>query len=483
MSLKRQKLRDKFSTFLRIQAAQAHDYVWIVDVKLRRSIDAVLTLEKYSDAIEEEIVRSFLTSLRNPDQRIVQISRSHLVAYLQETCFFVSQKLCINMGKKDALRDAFGFANETICRLGFLENYTPTKKAKLSTYAGRAIRNKLLDLLTSSDGRSDWGEFYHLSTKELKENLLLINFPSRRNEEDYVYIHKFYKQICLPSGTNETRTEPTSEHLQSICDLYNSTVSKTKENFVAIVPKVVLAIMEQCIKSIRNTEQNLGNLASLDQPVKGGNYDDESSILMDKISEHSDSSDDGESELSELERLQSELVNIVDQEITSLNTEQELIFILLYGFGCKTIKTGKILGVNQGTISRHHREKFYNPIFDKCANFCKQQVNSLCISDPEWGETLKEWLKKSLNSSCRFRLFGLLDALVKSHLQNEEQLLHQFQNSTEWIIAMGETPISITVGLVVNYIRREFKVNQSCEPIIPEITEFIIAWLHDRPTN
>ena len=484
MSLLRQDLRNKFSNFLGISDEKGFNYNWTPDATLRRNIDKVLALTKYYEAIEEELVRHFLHNLHSQNPHIAQISRLHLVAYLQETCIFVCKRLC-DKRKGASLKDAFGVANATICEPDFFKNYK-SHKAKLATYADRAVRNKVLDFVTGS-GRSNWGKFYYLSTKELKENLVSISFLLHRDEEDYIYIHKFYKNICRPSITEETRTEPNIEQLQAICDRYNSVFHNAKSEFVEMTPKKALQMMKDCIEVIRNREKRFANPSDLDAPIKSRADDGQVMPLIDTISDLSDANqnrleDLEEDELSELEQISTELNLIVNSKLASLDLEKQSIFTLLHGFNCKTPKIGKLYGVNQGTISRRYH-RGYDLIHSDCLIFCKQKIGSQDMNDQALIDNLSKWLDNYLDSFYKGYLLNLLNTLLNSRFKNDKQSVHQFQDLTEYINAEGENLIDLAVNLVINYLQNDFQIPQCCNPAIPEIIEFIKTWMRDRPTN
>ncbi|MEA5485929.1 MULTISPECIES: hypothetical protein [Pseudanabaena] len=490
MSLKRQNLRDKFSTFLTIHDAAGNSYSWEVDSKLQRNIDTVLALERYSDATEEEIVRHFLNELRHSDQRIVERSRSHLVAYLQETYYFVSKKICFKFNRENAVENAFGVAHETICRLGFFERYA-SRMSQLSTYASNAIRNRVLNLLTG-DGRSIWGKFYHLSATGVRQIVIsIIRKPHKYSEEvhrdieDYVYIHQFYRLICPPLENNHARQEPNSDQLQAICDLYNSQTPLIKEQlkkkFVAIDPQETLEMMKSCIQEILWRQQKIGSPESLDAPI---NSNDDSDIALidvfeqsDKYQNHSDND-----ELSNLMELQTGLSDVVCQEISSFAVEQQSIFTLLHGFDCSMTTVGKLYGVHQSNISRKRYHPAYDATFAQCVTFCQRQVVDLDVNI-SWQNDLDKWIKSYLDSFYKRKLSQLLESLVGSLVQEENQKPHKSCDLTEYIDAEGENLIGIAVYLVINHLQQEFQITRSCEPIIPSIVDFIKTWISDRPSN
>ncbi len=479
MSIKRQDLRDKSSTFLTIHDAVGNSYSWEVAPKLQRNIDVVLALEQYSDAIEEEIVRHFLNELHHSDQRITNRSRSHLVAYLQETCYFVSQKLCFKFKRKDSVRDAFGIAYETICSPGFFERYAPSKSS-VTTYASKAIEYRLLNFLTV-DGRSIWGKFYHLSATGVRQIVISIIRKSYRDIEDYVYIHQFYKLICPPLEDNQARKEPIGEQLQAICDLYNSQIPPIKEQFkkkfVAIDPQEALEMMKSCIDEILNRQRRIGSPKSLDAPI---NSNDDSDTTLGDVFEKPDESQnhsDNDDEL--LERLS----NIVEQKIEDLTLEQQSIFILIHGLGCKMIKFAPIYGVNQSNISRKRYRPAFDNIVDECLTFWQQQISNLDINDISLRNALQQWLKDYLNSYYKNKVFQALDFLISAYYQENVQDLHKFNDLTEYMCAESDELLIVGFDLLLNYLQQKFNITQSCEPIFLEINDFIKSWLRDRPTN
>lgn len=482
MSIKRQKLRDKFSTFLTIHDAEGNSYSWEVDSKLQRNIDAVLALERYSGATEEEIVRHFLNELRHSDQRIVERSRSHLVAYLQETCYFVSKKLCFKFNRENAVENAFGIAYETICSLVFFERYA-SRISQLTTYASNAIKNRLLNWLTV-DGRSIWGKYYHLSATGVRQIVISIIRKSYRDIEDYVYIHQFYKLICPPLEDNQARTEPNSEQLQAICNLYNSQIplikDQFKKKFVAIDSQEALGMMKSCINEILNRQRTIGSPKSLDAPING-NDDSDTTLgdVFEQSDEYQDHSDNDE--LSDLIEMQTGLGSIVDREILSFAVEQQSIFTLLHGFDCSMTKVGMLYGLNQSNISRRYTP-ICKEISAKCVIFCQQQVSNLNITEV-WLRDLKQWLKDYLDLYYKNTISQLLESLISSYYQENVQDLHKFNNLTEYLCTEGDELLVVAFDLLINHLQQKFNITQSFQPIFAEINDFIKSWISDRPTN
>jgi len=485
MSFVRQELRDKFSSFLSINDEYGFNHSWVSEPILRRNIDKLLALDQYSDATEKEVTRYFLNKSKSENPRISQVSVWHLQAYLQETCYFTCKDLCERFGKPNEFFEAFQVANELISRASFFANYDPDK-AEIVTYAKQAIVHRVSDRLSGgNNARGDWGTLYYMSPKRLRENLVSITkFLLGKEEDDYIYVHKFYKEVCRPPNLREKRTEPSFSELQAICNLYNNTFND-RENFVEITTKKALAMLQQCIKAIRDRQNNFNNPRSLNDSSSANDAD--GTQLIDCLSDPSDANqnrlEDLESaEPSEPQKLLMGLSSLVDQETVSLILEKQGIFTMLHGLGCSMVKIGTLYGVHQSNISRKRYRPAYDAIFAKCVAFCQQQVIDLDVNI-SWQNDLYDWLKGHLGSFYKRKLSQLLESLLNSHLQVENQPLHKFRDLTEYIDAEGENLIGIAVYLVTNHLQQEFQITRSCEPIIPDITDFIKSWISDRPKN
>jgi hypothetical protein len=484
MSLVRRDLRDKFSSFLSINDEYGFNCSWYSDPTLRHNIDKLLVLDQYADATEKEIIRHFLNKSKSQNPQISQVGKWHLQAYLQETCYFTCKVLCKQFRKDKELFEAFQVANELISRNNFFANYDPDK-AEIVTYAKQAIIHRASDYLSGgNDARSDWGTLYYMSPTRLEENLVSITkFLPNKKESDYIYIHRFYKDVCKPSRLRKKRTEPSCSELQAICNLYNNAFSD-RENFVEITTKRALAILQQCIDAIRHRQNNFNNPRSLSD--SGSANDADGTQLIDYLSDPSDANQNRPENLeraepSELEKLQNGLSNVLDQEIASLTLERQGIFTMLHGLNGKMTKIATLYGVNQSNISRRYRPT-YEAIFAKCVTFCQVQVRNLDVN-LSWQNDLHQWLKGYLNSFYKGKLSGLLESLINSHLQEENQILHKSLDLTEYINAERENLINISADLLINHLQQEFQITQSCEAIVPNITYFIRAWMSDRPTN
>ena len=493
MILKRQNLRDKFSTFLSFSGEKNSKITaWSPKAELRKNIDIVIASKNYGEADDEDIALYFVQALRSQNSRISQVSRWHLVAYLQETCFFTCQVLLKKFDKKEILlEEIFQVANIVICEEKFFANYDPNQ-GKLSTYVSSAIKYKILDFLSGdkSNARSVWGELYQMSaTRFREENLVSIKFSARRQKEDYVYIHSFFQKVCCPSGTNKRREKPSEDQLQAISDLYNNSLKNTDKNFVEMTPNIASQMLDNCIEVIR---KSFMQPKSLDAPIKGNREDAVSSTLLDTLKSSNVEDIDEENEMpEEKEAIRQEMTQIIRKKLDSLDIRKKGQFILFSGFGCTSTQVANLYQVAQTTVSR-----LYDPFVEICLELRKKVSKS--TDEVALIKDLRNQLKIYIKSTCQKSLYEVIDSFVTNELKNisgyslnelsklerqSEQLAQQCNQSTEHIDGEKERLKGAITEFMINYLRTDFEILALLYPVTPKIDKFIDKWMSDHITN
>jgi hypothetical protein len=486
MSLVRQNLRNKFSTFLVFDGSTIPRWS-SPDPRLRRSIDQLLASEDFCDVNLENVevvVLHLIRVVSSQNSQTSQISRWHLIAYLHETCFFVCQKLCNRYRNNELLAESFQVASRVICQEGFFSRYDPSR-VKLITYVNKALEYKLSDYLSIATGntnaRSEWGKLYYLSTVELRENLVSIGCS--RENDDYVNIHRLYKHICQPSEPRKKRVAPSAIELQAICDRFNETFDKASR----IKPEDVLNMLNHCLQSIRE-RQNFAIPISLHNSVGG---EEDSTLLIDTIEYDNKSNILENDDDSYFGSIREGLVQIVAQELDSLDRDKQGKLAFLRGFDCTTTEVANLYNVNQSTISR-----LYNPIINACLNYSKTFVSDF-TDDTLLIKALRDWLKQYLESVYTNLLYEVVDTIVMSQLHEaeisflndlrktwgNEKLVQNLNQSTEYINEERQRLKDVITGFVVNHLKTNFDILAPIYPVAPKIDAFIDKWMSDRPNN
>ncbi len=482
MSLAKRSLRKKFSTF------KGSGSEWSSpNSTLLKNIERLLNLEDFRDAKEETVALYFVKCLSSSNEKVVELSRQHLIAYAQEHCYHACKELCkkFNKNEKDEIfEDCFQAGNMAICQVNFFTNYRPQSGNTLGTYISNAVKKKAIEILTGGGNnvRSNWGLLAIVSKKQIKEILPLIpEISSGREQQNYIQIHKFYKEICKPSKTGKKREKPSEQQLQAICDCFNKVYPHKLQTEEA------LEMLRDCIAALRE-QQNFIDSRGLDAPLGG---EDNSTLLIDTISYDSEPNIIDEGDDSYFGSIREGLVQIVAQDLDSLDNDKQGKFTFLHGFDCTTTEVANLYKVNQSTISR-----LYNPIVESCLNYSKTFVSDF-TDDTFLIKALRDWLKQHLAFIYTSLLYEVVDSLVMSQLHKTEisflndlrvtgrteQLAQNLNQSTEYINEERKRLKDAITGLVVNHLKTNFNILAPLYPVAPKIDEFIDKWMCDRPTN
>ncbi len=489
MSLVRDNLRDKFSTFLVFDASTVPKWS-SPDPRLRRSIDQLLASEDFCDVNRENIevvVLHFVRVVSSQTSQISQVSRWHLIAYLNETCFFVCQKLCNRYRNNKLLEESFQVASRVICQDNFFSRYDPSR-VKLITYVNKALEYKISDYLSiacgNANARSEWGKLYYLSTVELRENLVSIGYSREMTNDDYVNIHRLYKHICQPAEPRKKRVKPLDIELKAICDRFNETSEKTFK----ITPEDVLNMLNHCIQAIRE-RQNFVIPISLHNSVGG---EEDSTSLIDTIEYDNKSNILENDDDSYFGSIREGLIQIISQELDSLDRDKQGKFTFLNGFDCTTTEVAALYQVNQSTISR-----LYKPIINSCLNYSKTFVSNFS-DDTLLIKALRDWLKQYLEFIYTNSLYEVVDSLAMSQLKESEisflndlreqrggseQLAQKLNQLTEYVEEERKRLKDVITGFVVKHLRTDFEILAPLYPVAPKVDEFIDKWMSDRQTK
>ena len=484
MSLAKRSLRKKFSTFKGSGSEWSNP-----NPRLLKSIEILLDSDGFRDAKEETIALYFVKCLSSSNEKIVEISRQHLIAYAQEHCYHACKELCkkFNKNEKDEIfEDCFQAGNTAICRVNFFANYRPQSGNTLGTYISNAVEKKTIEILTGGGNnvRSNWGLLAVVSKKQIKEVLPLIpELFADRTQEDYILIHKFYKEICKPSKTGKKREKPSEQQLQAICDCFNRAYPCNLQ------PEEALKMLNDCIAALRE-QQNFSDSRELDAPV--GNEDN--TTLLDTISYDSKSSIIDEGDDSYFGSIREGLVQIVAEELDKLDNDKQGKFIFLNGFNFTTIEVADLYTVNQSNLSS---TRLYRSINKSCLNYCKRFASD-SIDEIQIIKALRDWLKQHLKSIYTNLLYEVLDSLVRSRLKEietsflrdlwkqrgiVEQLAQKMNQSPEYIMEERQRLKDIITEVVINYLIVKFEIITPLTPVVPKIAEFINKWMSDRPNN
>lgn len=234
----RQTPLDLFSTFLKLEADQPRG--WLSDPRLHRSMERLLgdgaSVERGAAKLFWGVYwhKRWLAAGENSLE--VRLALGHLSAYLQEACYWATQKL---MPQVESLTyrfaDCFQLAIVQVPRI--LKAFDPDGVSGLETYATLAFGNLIREQLRTSRTIalcSDWGLLLKLSGKQLTEALLQAGMGTAMVQRSVRVWKLFCKTYPVTTGQTMGQTmgqttgqlrklpKPTTAYFAELARLYQA---------------------------------------------------------------------------------------------------------------------------------------------------------------------------------------------------------------------------------------------------------------------
>lgn len=395
----RRDLTEIFSTFI---AFQGDDFGrWSTDSTLRRSMAEQLahirvnTEKKASDSKHFWAVywHNAWCLRRGP------LEKAHLLAYLQETCYWVAHKAARILNNSHyRLPDCFQLAiaySESI-----LVGFKPKRGASLESYARMALPTLLRDQLRQRREAylcSNWALLRRLSQRQLIEALSQAGLSPAQIDQ-YCLAWNCYKAIHVTAQMTKTSQvqAPEREQWQAIADLFNT------ERLTQLPPpgsEKSPQTLEGWLRnaSIWTREYLYPPIASLNAPKVGYESKEE---LQDDFS-------DGEHQsllaalIAEEEALTqavqiSQLMGVIQRAVDALGEDYRQVLRLYYQQDLTQQEIALKLGTKQYTISRR-LTRAKEQILIRLVQWGQEQLHSSLTPNQVTliGQALEEWL--SLN--------------------------------------------------------------------------------------
>ncbi len=396
----RQSLVEIFSTFLQFDADRFSG--WVTDPKLRRSMEINLAKVQQSETSESFWVLYWYKIWLSPpvsqarNVYTTTLARSHLIAYLQEVCYWAAQKTAeANVHVQYQVSDCFQVAIAQVDKI--LKGYNPNQGFPLKNYAsaifGGVIRDNLrqrgeVDLCTP------WSMLRKLSQTRLVESLQLAGLTTEIIDS-YVLAWHCFKTIYVPTKISVTRRlpRPDSATWEAIASLYN-TQRRQQPNLpkAAVNPETIEKWLLICVKAARDylypavtsinmpaTGQEFGELLDM---LPGGESE---SLLTEIIAQE-------EEQTRNEKKVQIEAVLVA--AIQKLEPQVQKILPLYYGQGLTQKQLEQQLEIKQYTISRRLTQARKSLLL-ALAQWSRDTLH-ICLSSDLLKDTdafLEEWLK------------------------------------------------------------------------------------------
>ncbi|MEA5574155.1 sigma-70 family RNA polymerase sigma factor [Calothrix sp. UHCC 0171] len=380
----RKSVIEIFSTFIQFDTERFH--CWATDGRLRRSMQSNLKISP--DETSEDIWALYWhKSWHQPDT--ATISKQHLIAYLQEACYWSSQKMVqMFANTQHTLPDFFQIAITQCDRI--LKGFNPNQGFVLKNYASTIFGTVIRETLRQRhevDICSTWGILRKISQKRLLESLENAGL-SKETITSYVTAWNCFKLIYVPSqaGTSRQLARPDDKTWEAIAKAYNSqTISRT-------TPQTIETWMQACAKAARN--YLYPNITSINAPTGSEDtyefVDNIPSNEQDSLLSEIIAAEEQQTRTSQLGEMNQMLIDAVNK----LEPEAQAILRLYYTQGFTQQQIAKELQIQQYTISRRIA-KVRDTLLKTLAKWSEAKLHISMTSDllKSTNTVMEEWLQ------------------------------------------------------------------------------------------
>lgn len=345
----RQGLIELFSTFVQFDADRFNG--WVADPRLKRSIEKALNSQLPSSSIE-----SFwaLYWHKQWEEQTTQLAKNHLLAYLQEPCYWVAQKAAHNFTSSQySLTDCFQLATIQIDKV--LKGFDAQQGFNLKSYASAAFNSIIRDHLRQKgevDICTDWSLLRKVSQKRLCQALEQRGISSTALDS-YVLAWTCFKTCYVPNQKNSTRRleKPGSEVWAAIATLYGAerytNLAKAGE---AISAKQIESWMSTCAKAIRDYLYPASVSINAPTPGHGSSEFIDQLTQSDQLTPLTHLISQEEQDLRQQQ--QTDLSNLLQQMIEALDPGAKSLLQLYYSGSTTQQQIAAELNLKQYAISR-----------------------------------------------------------------------------------------------------------------------------------
>jgi RNA polymerase sigma factor (sigma-70 family) len=394
----RQNLVEIFSTFIQFDFDRFSK--WASDPHLLRNMNKCL------QASPQEISENFWGIYwhkqwsKNPKG----LARGHLMAYLQEVCFWSTNKTITGFSSSQyTLADCFQIAIAGIDKV--LKGFDGDRGYHLKSYASITFSNLIRELLRQRqeiDICSEWSLLRKLSQKRLNESLENAGIAADIREK-YVLAWNSFKNIYVPDRTTSTRklNKPDAETWQAIAKLYNQARStQLTSPGEAVNPVILEQWLLKCVQAARS--YLYPNVTSINQSRPGYDTGEIADTIAGEIDDSLLTEMIVEEEIQQRNQQQNEIGEVLIKAIENLQAEEQKLLNLYYGEKLKQTDIARELNTQQYSISR------------KLTKVKKSLLESLA----KW---TKETLHISLNSDILNSISAVIDEWLESHYNPNPQ--------------------------------------------------------------
>lgn len=389
--LPRQDTVEIFSTFIQFDYDRFGG--WATDTRLRRSMRQSLN----TISVENSANFWALYWHKNWQKQPQSLAREHLIAYLQEVCFWSASKTIAGFSSSQyTTPDCFQIAIARIDKV--LKGFDRERGFNLKSYASITFGNLIRELLRQKkeiDICSDWSLLRKLSQKRMTEALENAGLDQGIIEQ-YILAWNCFKTIYVPEKANSTRklSKPNQETWQSIVNLYNQE-SKTQLSRSTAGATVTSESLEKwmliCVKALRS--YLFPTVTSINKPKPGYESGEIVDSIVGEVDESLLTDMIANEEAQQRNQQQTDINQFLTDTINQLQPESQKLLELYYSLGLKQAEIAQELDTQQYTISRK-LSKVRKILLKALAQWSQSTMHISLTSDVlnNISSLLEEWL-------------------------------------------------------------------------------------------
>lgn len=359
----RQDLINAFSSFIQFEGDRFQS--WLSDPRLRRSMErqgAARAASPANPSLSPQVERSWAVYWHRQWQQQPQgIAQDHLLAYLQEACYWVAYKLSSRFASSQyGTSDCFQMAIAQLDKV--LAGFDTSQGHDLKHYAGTTFRSLIRDALRQRkaiDICTDWSLLRKVSQKRLVAALEAQGLTPNA-VEPYRLTWQIYNRLYAPTaGTGSRRMSvPNAQTWAAIAEQFNrerhslpaEAGAESAAGLKTVTPKQVEAWMVSAAKALRS--YLYPGTVSMNATRPG----EEGTEYIDSFSDEDRASPMGEllahEAAAERQQQYAQLGEVLGQAVASLESSAQKLLRLYYSGDLTQTEIADQMGIKQYSISR-----------------------------------------------------------------------------------------------------------------------------------
>jgi len=451
-------LVQKFSSFLLVEEIVIEGKKPYVKCQWREDVQLARNIAKNQSQLPTDENQCFLYWLNKVNNN--PYAKSHLVAYLQSSCYWAVQKFFAKIDlEKDNIATtqfyltAFDTVIEKTANIEQLTskfNQFNPHYSSVETYSEKWLKSAIYDTIYQTYGfgkYSQWGLLKNIARKLLQTSLYTKGY-NEKTINDYLLLWDCFQKVYSqnqPTLNNKKLTNPTPKQINEIIKLYQTLSSQnltlSSEIMTNLTPIKFEKIMTQCHEAVNIYQQQRHINAytysfttqEIDEENKDSNIITEADLSYDLVLKERDIEDD--SLLSKLNR--SEINLILKNQVINLDYQGKILLTLNNGLGLKQSTIGKLIDIDQSNVSRQIQKIITGSFLKGLTRQIKEELLQKTSNNPELNEKVTEIISPKLNEVKEFitswlsnffqkDLYRQLETIFLQLTPEKQQLLSSF---------------------------------------------------------